>query len=121
MKTLPVEWIAASLCIIAYVHHIYSRTDQKIVALIGKVVIYQSVEGGSLAGIILQQSGGEMTLSALLRNDEEVLCVDPPESVREATIEEKRQVVTELGLKRASWTLPIWIYRGRQWNLRSDL
>ena len=94
----------------------FSKTDQKIRALVGELVIYQSSEGKELAGSI-SEVGGQLLLSHLLRENELELSIDAPKSVRRATIEEKREIVKALGFKHAAFTVPIWSYGWRQWNL----
>jgi hypothetical protein len=116
MNALSFGGIVASLCIIACVRRAYSKTDLKINNLVGKLVIYQPSKGPVLAGMVTKQCG-EVVLSSLLPENTSELYVDPPEWVREATLEEKRMIVKELGYKRASWTFPIWSYKGHQWNL----
>ncbi len=120
MKGLTLGGALASLCLIAYLRRACSKTDQKIADLVGKLVIYQSSEGAFLAGMITKQCE-QIVLSSLLLKEKNELYIDPPELVREATIEEKRQIVIDLGFKRASWTFPIWRYEGHRWNLLLDL
>ena len=116
MNVLSAGRAILSFCAIAYVIRALSQTDRKIRDLVGELVIYRSSEGKELAGMVSKQ-GEQPILSHLIREDEEELVIDSPESVRVATSEEKREIVKALGFKRAGWSIPIWGYGGNRWNL----